>query len=796
MKIVYSWLKDFVDIDVPVEELADSLTLAGLEVASIERFSVPKGIVVARVLETEKHPNADKLTICKVDAGTGEPLQIVCGAPNVRPGLITSLATIGTAVAPDFIIKKSKLRGVESSGMLCSEQELGISNNHDGIMENPEHYVVGKELSEYYPDDAVIEIEITPDRGDCLSVIGVAREVSARYGLPLREIAKKPNENTADPVDKSISVTVEDAAANPRYMGRLVRNVKLAPSPDWMKKRLCAAGIRPINNVVDITNYILIQYGQPMHSFDYDSIQDHRIIVKKSMEPRTFATLDNIERKLIAEDLLICDGKRPVALAGIMGGAGSEITDTTVNVFLECAFFDPVTIRKTSKRLGLSTDSSYRFERGVDPDKGLCDALETAAALMQELAGGTVACGIIDNYPVKLNKKEIIIRQSKVSRVLGIPFSIEQIEQSLTSLGIVCTRISNESLSCVVPLFRHDITIEEDLIEEVGRLYGYDNIPPSDCATVSLNTALPMRERLTDLVRSALAFNGLNEVMTNSLTHGKRREVLAPKTSPVKLLNPLNPDMAEMRTTLAGSMLEVLAYNLNRKNTNNHFFELGKTYERLEDNTNRERDILGIVIEGSMWGSAWNTKAQPVDFYTVKGVLDTFARHIGLGEFSFSRNNDGKPLFGTECATASNGTKMSGRCGVISDEVRKFFDIKSTVYYAEIDITDLLGTQIPLPKYKPLPKFPAIERDFCFVMADEISSSDITGEILKISSLIEDVNPFDLYRGDKLGASRKSIAFSVRIRSAEKTLTDKDAESICTSIVDTMKNRFNATLRT
>ena len=796
MKIVYSWLKDFIDIEIPVEELADALTGAGLEVASIKQYRIPAGIKVAKVLETAKHPNADKLTVCKVDVGDSEPLTIVCGAPNVGPGMLTSLATEGTVIGPDFTVKKAKLRGVESFGMLCSEKELGLSDDNSGIMSLSSEYVIGKELSIYYPDDAVIEIEITPDRGDCLSILGVAREVSARFGLPLKDIAKKPLEQSDDKIDNAISVVVEDSAANPRYKGRLVRNVKLGESPEWMKRRLSLAGFRPINNIVDITNYILIQYGQPMHAFDYDRIEGRKIIVKKAHSPQKFKTLDNVERDLLSDDLLICDEKRPVALAGVMGGAGSEISESTVNVFLECAFFDPVTVRKTSKRLGLSTDSSYRFERGVDPDCGLVAALDTAAELMRELAFGTIATGSIDVYPEQLLPCQIVIRPGKVSKVLGIPFTYEQIELSLTSLGMICSKDVNESIKCIVPLFRHDITIEEDLIEEVGRLYGYDNIPPSDMSTISLHTALPVRERTTDLVRSALAYSGLNEIITNSLTCEKNRSLLTPEKSPVKLLNPLNPDMAELRTTLAGTMLEILSYNLNRKNINNRYFELGKTYEKLSDGSTRERDVLGIVVEGSMWGNSWNTKAVTVDFYTLKGILDTFSTHIGLGTFKYSTSNCQCKIFDNEFAVIDNGDRMTGMCGQISSEVKKFFDLKTTVFYAEIDVTTLLQSSIPLPKYKPLPKFPALERDFCFVMSEELSSTLITEEIVRISPLIEDVCPFDLYKGEKIGAGRKSIAFSVKLRSSEKTLTDKEAEGVCTAIVTTMQTKYGASLRT
>jgi phenylalanyl-tRNA synthetase beta chain len=795
MKIVYSWLKDFIDIEIPVEELADALTGAGLEVASIERFKIPAGIKVARILATEKHPNADKLTVCKVDAGTDQPLTIVCGAPNAAPGLVTALATEGTILGPDFTVKKAKLRGVESFGMLCSERECGLSDDHAGIMSLSSHFIVGKELSDYYPEDAVIEIEITPDRGDCLSVLGVAREVSARYGLPIKDTVKIPLENNTDQIDNAISVTIENPQASPRYCGRLIRGITIAESPEWMKRRLVLAGFRPINNIVDITNYLLIQYGQPMHAFDYDRIEDKKIIVRKSGSSQTFKTLDNADRALLPDDLLICDGKRAVALAGIMGGAGSEITESTTNVFLECAFFDPVTVRKTSKRLGLSTDSSYRFERGVNPADGLQNAINTAAEMVRELAGGLVSAGCIDIYPKQLIPVEILVRREKVSRVLGIQFSMEQIVSSLSSLGIECSNVTAESVQCKVPLFRHDITIEEDLIEEVGRLYGYDNIPPSETAPVLLNTPLPVRERTTDTIRMALAYNGLNEVISNSLTAEKIRKALTPDVKPVALLNPLNPDMAQMRTTLAGNHLQILSYNLNHKNENNHFYELGKTFNQNEDGTVTEKDILGLVLEGAIWGASWNTKAQLVDFYTLKGILDSFFAHIGLDKPVYTPSNSVSNIYDTDCAVFTLGS-ISGVCGKVSKSATDFFDIKSTVYFAEIDITSLLNSPLSQPKYKPLPKFPALERDFCFVMAEEVSATAICDEIVAISALVEQVRPFDLYRGEKLGNGKKSIAFNVKLRSPEKTLTDKEVEGICGTIVSTMQTKYNATLRT
>ncbi|MBN1307475.1 MAG: phenylalanine--tRNA ligase subunit beta, partial [Chitinispirillaceae bacterium] len=419
MKIVYSWLKDFVDIDLTVEGLADALTSSGLEVASIERRRVPDGVVVARILETAKHPNADRLSVCKVDAGAVNPLTVVCGAPNSAAGMHAPLATIGTVLGPGVTVTKSTIRGVESSGMLCSEKELGISDDHSGLMSLPADLTPGRPISDYFPPDAVIEIELTPDRGDCLSMLGVAREVASRCSIPLKQTAKRPEENRSDPVDEAIAVAIEAPERCPRYMGRLVRGLAIRPSPQWLQHRLSLAGMRPINNVVDVTNYILLHFGQPMHAFDYARLRGRSIRVSTAGEAQGFVTLDDIERPLLADDLLIADGDGPVALAGIMGGAGSAITDTTTDVFLECAFFEQSGIRKTAKRLGISTDSSYRFERGVDPGEGLVDALDTAASMLAELAGGSVAGGTIDVYPVKRLPRTVVLRPEKVSRVLG-----------------------------------------------------------------------------------------------------------------------------------------------------------------------------------------------------------------------------------------------------------------------------------------------------------------------------------------------------------------------------------------
>ena len=427
MKIVYSWLKDIVAVNVPAHELASSLTGAGLEVASVRHIRVPANVKVAKILEVSKHPNADKLTICSVDAGEDRPLTVVCGAPNTRAGMLSPLAVTGAVLNDGTTVRKTTLRGVESSGMLCSERELGLSDDHSGILPLPGHLKVGTELSAYYPEDAVFEVEITPSRGDCLSVLGVAREVAARYGVPVNDTAVRPAEERNDPVGKAIQVSIENAAGCPRYAGRLVRDVTIEPSPEWMQRRLTLAGLRPINNVVDITNYLMLHYGQPMHAFDYRLIADRKIVVRNAGTPFAFTTLDGVQRDLASGDLLICDGKRPVALAGIMGGAGSEISEKTRDVFIECAFFDQGTVRRTSKRLGLSTDSSYRFERGVDPESGLIDALDSAAGLMAKYGSGTAAPGRIDLYPGQRGPCSISLRPSRVEKVLGIPVTAGRI---------------------------------------------------------------------------------------------------------------------------------------------------------------------------------------------------------------------------------------------------------------------------------------------------------------------------------------------------------------------------------
>jgi len=795
MKVLYSWLKDLVDTNMSIEDTARILTKTGVEAGSIVKRQIPRGVVVARVLSKVKHPNADKLSLCSIDAGGEFPLQVVCGAPNVAEGMTVALATIGTTIG-SLTIKKAAIRGVESSGMLCSEHELGISDDHSGILPLSSHYRPGTILAEYLPDEETFEVEITPNRGDCLSMLGLARELSAKLGAPLKGTTKRPSEGP-EPVAKFISVEVKAPEACPRYTGRFIRGVTVGPSPEWLARRLTAAGLRPINNVVDVTNYAMLHFGHPMHAFDYQTIAGRKILVRRATAGQRFVTLDEVERTLTGDDLLVCDAEKPVALAGVMGGLKSGISSSTTDVFLECAYFDPVGIRKTSKRLGLSTDSSYRFERGVDYGGGLVDALDTAAQLIAELAGGDVAAGRIDAYPAPIAQHSIRLRPTQVNRVLGVQISREQIVKTLAALGIAQTGQESDSLVFAAPSHRHDLTIEADLIEEVGRMYGYDNIPSTTTATVWLDTQHNSADQRANAIRTALAGVGLNEIATNSMVSPRKHNALAPDRAAVALLNPLTPDMSQMRTSLLGNMLETVAYNLNRRNHGNRFFEIGRTYVAVDGSElPRERDVVAIGLEGAYWPAAWNTPALDNSLFVLKGVLTQLAASAGMGQPQFDVQSPREHAFDEECAVVKMGAGTCGTLGKVRTDTCKSFDIKTVVYYAELDITEFLQNEPSQPRYTSLPRFPAVERDFCFVMASSVPAEEVCSEIRRISPLVEETRPFDLYQGEKLGVGKKSIAYSVRLRSNERTLTDKEADAVSQSIVSTVSQKFGATLRT
>lgn len=795
MKVTYNWLKELVDITESVQEVSAALTSAGLEVASVEARNIPDGVIVSEIVSVEKHPDSDHLSICRINTGKDDLLTVVCGAPNVKSGMKCALATIGTALAPDFTVKKACLRKVDSYGMLCSEKELKISDNHDGILDLPDHYEIGKSLNNYLENDYVIEIELTPNRGDCLSVLGVAREVSALFHKPLKPAVLIPEESD-ESIENCINVSIEDEIRCPRYMGRLVRGVSIKDSPLGVKRRLYNLDIRPICNVVDVTNYILLLFGQPMHSFDYSKIKGKSIVVKCADNGQKFITLDDIERKLNANDLLICDAEQPTALAGIMGGAGSGITENTADVFLECAYFDPVSIRKTSKRLDLSSESSYRFERGVDPGQGCADAIDTAAALIQRFAGGVVAKNVIDVHPKPVKTRQIKLRPSRVSRLLGIPIDKDTIISCLASLQIELISEEKEQLLFKTPVFRHDLELEVDLIEEVGRLYGYDKIPVKTSTSIIMDQSINTIEKVCNKIRTALAARGFHETVTNSMTSKKNCDALRPDKDAVVIINPLNPEMSRMRTNLLCSLLEVTAYNLNRKNINNRFFEIGKViYKNTSDMLPTERTVVAMLIEGNYVPRSWKNNDQHVDFYILKNVVESLRTILAINTFTYTPLPDANDTYYSSESAACSGYGIRGTLGKIKNDITSQYSVKNAVYYAEFDITDYLQSKTVHAAYSTLPRFPAIERDFSFVMKDDILSSVISEEIYSTSELVKYVQPFDVYKGDNLKPGLKSITFSVKFRAEDKTLTDKNVEKICTKIISQMKTKYNIELR-
>jgi phenylalanyl-tRNA synthetase beta chain len=708
---------------------------------------------------------------------------------------MTALARTGARLG-DFTIRAAKIRGVESSGMLCSEKELGISEEQAGIMRLPDNCTTGSPLRDYYPDDAIIEIELTPNRGDCLSILGVARELSAKLGIALKQPDSTPAESQ-ESIEQHIQAAIDNPDRCPRYMGRLVTGVTMGESPLWMKQRLRASGIRPINNIVDVTNYIMLMYGQPMHAFDYRLLENKRIIVKTASDKQTFVTLDDIERTLTADDLLICDGKRPVALAGVMGGAGSEISEQTVDVFLECAYFDPIGIRKTAKRLDLSTDSSYRFERGVDCGQGLERALDAAAELIRRTAGGSIARGVVDAYPAPHRAREITLRAERVNSLLGVEMTAERMKEILESLAIRLIDDSGAAMRFAAPSWRHDLEIEADLIEEIGRMYGYDSIPSTERTAISLVRDRNRTESMLDAIRGALCCQGLHEAVTNSMTSEQLRAMTTPDIAPVNVHNPLTPDMAQMRTTLVASLLDCVARNINHRNLDNGFFEIGKTYAALPEQTlPDERDVAAILIEGNFFPGSWNSAPREVDFWILKGLLESFFAYLRLPPARFEMLTDGAPAFlAVEGAVIRTAHGVEGVAGKIAPSLLRRFDIKTSVYYAQLDITQLLRADLSWAWYEPLPRYPAVERDFSFVMPDTLASANVQQALESASPLVEQVRPFDVYRGEKIGANNKSVSYAVRLRAHDRTLTDKEAETICEDMIATARKTFGIDLR-
>ncbi|GAM09931.1 phenylalanine--tRNA ligase beta subunit [Geobacter sp. OR-1] len=801
MIISYNWLKEFVDVDLSPADLSAMLTMLGLEVERMEeRFTGMDSVVVALVQEKAQHPNADKLSVCKVNNGS-EILDIVCGAQNFKAGDKVALAQIGTVLPGDFKIKRSKIRGEESCGMLCSEKELGIADESAGIMILPQDLQLGVPVFDALGmKDVIFEIGLTPNRSDCLSIIGIAREVAAKLGKKVRkqefgivEGDRKANEFA--------SVTIEDADLCPRYAARYISGCKIGPSPSWLVERLTAVGMRSINNVVDVTNYVLMEYGHPLHAFDHDQLVEGRIVVKRAGEGERFTTLDDQERTLTAEDLTIRDGGRAVALAGIMGGQNSEISDSTVNILLESAWFNPSAIRRTSKRLGIHSESSHRFERGADIE-AVPTALDRAASLICELAGGTIAAGMIDVYPAPYSPRAITLRQNRIEELLGIAITPEHTRQILESLECSIAVEGSDLCRVTVPSYRVDLEREIDLIEELARMFGYDNIPVTmPYARVSSDRP-PLHQRLERKVRDLLVSSGFNEVVNFSFSpQDVPEKMLLPaddhRAVHVKLLNPLIDEHAVMRTTLLPGLLETSARNANFRVFNQRIFELRRVYlVKPDDDSPSEPLVLGGLLSGLRSPEGWNQGKDEVDFFDAKGVVENLFDALNVPAVKFE-SREIEPFYhpGKACTVFSAGERI-GSIGEIHPTVQENYAIEKPVYYFELDMNRLVPKVSEKVAISAPSRFPDATRDIAMLLDDSVAADAISACVsaLKIKE-IEELFLFDLYKGEHIPAGQKSIAIRLRYRLPDRTLTDEEVTALHQRVVNALVNNLGAAIR-
>jgi len=799
MKISLNWIKQYIDLnDLTTKDIVDKLTMSGLEVEDVvDENELYKNFIVAEVKSVSKHPNADKLSVCEVFDGK-ETLQVICGAPNVAPGQKVVFAPIGTLIPNgNFQIKKAKIRGVESNGMICAEDELLLSEDHSGIMVLNSTLQAGKPITEALNlNDVIFEIAVTPNRPDALSHVGVARDLSAIFNrdLHLPEIVLKESKIKANEI---ASVEIIDQKNCPRYSAKVVLNVQIKESPEWLKNRLAKIGLRPINNVVDITNFILHELGQPLHAFDLDLLEGKKIIVKSTEQEKEFITLDSKVRKLPQNTLMICDAKREVAIAGIMGGENSEINPSTKNILIESAYFNPSSIRRTSKALQLSTDSSYRFERGTDPSITKY-AAERAAQLIFELAGGEVAEGIIDIYPKIIERKEITLRYSRVNKILGYEISKEKIHQILSRLGLALKDLDENSLLVSVPTFRPDIEREIDLIEEIARINGYDNIPVVPKINITLEKKVD-QQKFEDDVRNIISSFGFYEMINNPLESEWEARLTG---NPIFLANPQSAEMSCLRTSLFAGGLNSVKRNLNFGIRNMMLFEIGNVFEKKSDlliNTFddiSEKQNLILILSGKEEEKTWYSDEKFFDFYSLKGFVNSFTQKISLDnqltDLYYSSENEIYSYYFTK----NFNNQLVGVGGKVKKDVLSKFDINQDVFVFEFDLSVLKKITPELKKYIEPPKFPKIIRDFAFVFDKSVQYLDVKNFILeKASKLLKKVELFDIFESETLGGNKKSMAFTLEYFDESRTLTEDEVEKDFNYLISEISKKFNAKLR-
>ncbi len=793
MRVTYRWLKEFVDFNETPMELAELLTEAGLEVEEVETRIKPfTNVVVGYVQKAEKHPNADKLSVCEVKTDDGT-YQVICGAPNVRAGQYVPFAKVGAELPVGIKLKKAKIRGVESFGMICSKEELGLEAHSDGIWAFDKEYPLGADvyrLLESELQDWIYDIAITPNRGDCLSVYGIAREVAALTGNSLKPLEVQVKETADEHIKDLIKIEIHDTEGCPRYAGRIIRNVKIAPSPQWMQQKLEALGLRPINNIVDITNYVLLELGHPLHAFDFAMLNGPEIHVRSSEPGERFVTLDDKERILPEKTVMICDARKAVAIGGIMGGQNSEVSSQTRDIFLESAYFKPERIATASKRLGLSTDASQRFERGADPEN-VIRAINRAAQLMAELADGQVVQGIYDVYPEPIKPREIPLNVSRINTVLGTDFDAETVRQKLRSI-----QLDVLEQHVIVPTFRHDLSIVEDLAEEVARLVGYSNLPAKDHAVIHYDLPVSEHEERLRFLREKLLALGLQEIFTQSMIKEEEARAFAAE-EPIRIKNPVSDDMAFMRPSLLPGMLKTIAYNLNRNNRDLRFFELGRIFTHFDGkNIPTQPYSLAVVISGHRQLPAWHVAEQSVDFYDIKGYLESFLRKIFLDNYEIILYDKAKYMAPAETIALQVDGQIIGLAGRVHPEVGALFDIERPVYVFELNVDTLTRYLLFDRHYRPIPKFPYAERDIALVLDEGITAAEVVKFVQKNGgSLLLSVDIFDVYQGDKIPPGKRSLGLRLRYQSMERTLSDREVDKYFRQIINKTTKHFSASLR-
>lgn len=800
MKISNNWLKDYIKTDLKSEKIGEFLTDIGLEVEGIDQFESIRGslegIIVGKVLTCEKHPNADKLKVTTVDVGNGKILNIVCGASNVSAGQVVPVAVIGTKIYDKegnfFEIKEAKLRGEISQGMICAEDELGLSDNHDGIMVlDAEKFMVGTPFADYFDiaKDEIFEIGLTPNRTDAMSHYGVARDLNAFLvsNNMHSEFEKVSSEVLEAEGTHSFSVDIENEELIPRYLGAVIENVVVEESPVWLQNRLKSIGVSPINNVVDITNYILHGYGQPLHAFDADKISGQKIKVGVVDAGTRLTTLDGVERTLNGSEIVVKDGQnKPLAIAGVLGGATSGVNSETINIFLEGAYFNPVAVRKSAKYHGLNTDASFRFERGIDPNN-VKTAITHAIKMITDIAGGRLVGDIIEHYPNKIEDHYVILRFSKIDQILGMKIHRDKIKEILKSLDIKVLNEITNGVEISVPAYRADVTREIDVIEEILRIYGYNKVDaPNKIAFTPIKLYLDNQEALEKSWARTLQSNGFYEVMNNSLTAEKN---VTPEA--VKLLNPLSGDLAFMRTSLLQGLLENTIYNINRKNPDIKFFELGKIYQKRESYT--ERKQLAILVSGREVRENWLEPKSATNFYYLKGYVQLLLDRLG---FTFVEKSVVDNRF-ADAIELLVGEKVVARIGKVSSLLLKSFDIEQDCYYAEIEIevVESLRNKDNF-KFVDIPKFNKIRRDLALLVDKNVTYSELYEAVMKEKSpILKSVNLFDVYEGKNLPEGKKSYALSFELLNEEKTLEDKEITEVMDKIIKIFETKFQANLR-